>query len=179
MTSLHLTHGQRTTAHLIPHTATQLCGFWGCVRSHTIPAPPHTAPPHPGRLYTRCQGGGGLPISQSRHRPRYRPRWDCQWDCDGTAMAMRWDCDNSPVGAAIHIRRPKSGVGVVGRGVGRAELTCDCSPAATRRKPNATAAASEVGVMQLELQLQLQLQLRYRAGGWRGWSLVVKWSAWS
>jgi len=66
--------------------------------------------------------------------------------------AFRWDCDNSPDGAAIH--RPKSGVGVVGRGVGREELNCNCNAAASRRKPAATATGG--GVMHQQLQLQLR-----------------------
>jgi hypothetical protein len=73
---------------------------------------------------------------------------DCRWGCDGTAMGLRYSPDEtaitapmglrySPDGTAI--RRPKSGVGVVCREVGRVEL--NCSPAASRRKPTATTAA--------------------------------------
>ena len=42
---------------------------------------------------------------------------------------------------------------MVGREVGRAELNYNCNPAASRRKPTATATAAEGGVMQLQLQL--------------------------
>jgi hypothetical protein len=80
----------------------------------------------------------------------FRGGWDCRYrspdtdpntDPDGAAMGqpmrLRWGCDNSPDGAAIH--RPKSGVGVVGRGVGRVKLNCNCNAAASRRKPATTA----------------------------------------
>jgi hypothetical protein len=49
------------------------------------------------------------------------------------------------------------GVGVVDREAGRVEsgpLNCNYNPAASRRKPAAT--ATEGGVMQLKLKLQLQ-----------------------
>jgi hypothetical protein len=57
--------------------------------------------------------------------------------------------------------RPKSGVGMVGRGVGSVELNYNYNPAASRRIPAATAA--EGGVM------QLQLRYRPKRGGWCGW----------
>jgi hypothetical protein len=71
------------------------------------------------------------------HSPDTDPDTDPDGTADGTAMGLpmglRGDCDNSPDGTAIH--KPKSGVGVVGRGVGRVELNCNCNAAASRRKP--------------------------------------------
>jgi hypothetical protein len=80
-------------------------------------------------------------------------------------MGLRY----SPDGTAIH--RPKSGVGVVGCEVGRVELNYNCSPAALRKKPAATATATEGGVTKLKrTATKTATAMQTQVGGWRGWS---------
>jgi hypothetical protein len=61
-------------------------------------------------------------------------------------MGLRYSPDKTAI-----IHRLKSGVGVVGRGVGRVELNCNCNTASSSRKPTATAAGG--GMIQPQTQV--------------------------